>query len=61
MRSSQTQSIPHYTGADSFALNGAFLGYGVDYAKLGVETANMIVDIMINGKDPATTPVLMLR
>ena len=25
--------IPHYTGADSFALNGAFLGYGVDYAK----------------------------
>ena len=22
--------IPHYTGADSFALNGAFLGYGVD-------------------------------
>lgn len=51
--------IPHYTGADSFALNGAFLGYGVDYAKLGVETANMIVDIMINGKDPATTPVLM--
>ena len=27
--------IPHYTGADSFALNGAFLGYGVDYANLG--------------------------
>ena len=51
--------IPHYTGADSFALNGAFLGYGVDYAKLGVETANMIIDIMLNGKDPATTPVLM--
>lgn len=51
--------IPHYTGADSFALNGAFLGYGVDYANLGVETANMIIDIMINGKDPATTPVLM--
>ncbi len=51
--------IPHYTGADSFALNGAFLGYGVDYAKLGVETANMVIDILINGKDPATTPVLM--
>ena len=27
--------IPHYTGADSFALNGAFVGYGVDYANLG--------------------------
>ena len=51
--------IPHYTGADSFALNGAFLGYGVDYIKLGVETANMVIDILLNGKDPATTPVLM--
>lgn len=50
--------IPHYTGADSFALNGAFLGYGVDYANLGIETANMVADILINGKDPASTPVM---
>lgn len=49
--------IPHYTGADSFALNGAFVGYGVDYANLGVETANMIADVVIDGADPATTPV----
>ncbi|MBQ7600348.1 MAG: ABC transporter substrate-binding protein [Clostridia bacterium] len=42
--------IPHYTGADSFALNGAFLGYGVDYANLGVETANMIAEILLDGK-----------
>lgn len=50
--------IPHYTGADSFALNGAFLGYGVDYANLGRETANMIASILTEGKDPATTPVI---
>lgn len=50
--------IPHYTGADSFALNGAFLGYGVDYANLGVETANMIADILVNGAAPASTPVM---
>ena len=50
--------IPHYTGADSFALNGAFLGYGVDYANLGVETGNMIADILLNGKDPGTVPVM---
>ena len=50
--------IPHYTGADSFALNGAFLGYGVDYANLGVETANMVADILVNGADPAATPVM---
>ena len=49
--------IPHYTGADSFALNGAFLGYGVDYANLGVETANMIAEVLLEGKEPATLPV----
>ena len=49
--------IPHYTGADSFALNGAFLGYGVDYANLGAETANMIASILLDGADPAATAV----
>jgi len=49
--------IPHYTGADSFALNGAFLGYGVDYANLGRETADMIADILVNGANPAETAV----
>ena len=50
--------IPHYTGADSFALNGAFLGYGVDYANLGVETANMVAGILLDGNDPASTAVM---
>ena len=50
--------IPHFTGADSFALNGAFLGYGVDYANLGVKTADMIAEILLDGKNPAETPVL---
>lgn len=49
--------IPHYTGADSFALNGAFLGYGVDYAALGVETGDMVADILLNGKNPGEVPV----
>ncbi len=49
--------IPHYTGADSFALNGAFLGYGVDYANLGRETADMIAEILLDGKDPGTLKV----
>lgn len=48
--------IPHYTGADSFALNGAFCGYGVDYANLGIATADMIVEIL-QGADPAATAV----
>lgn len=49
--------IAHYAGADSFALNGAFVGYGVDYANLGVQTGNMVTDILF-GADPAKTPVM---
>lgn len=49
--------IRHYAGADSFALNGAFCGYGVDYANLGVETANMVAEVLLNGADPASTAV----
>lgn len=49
--------IPHYTGADSFALNGAFLGYGVDYANLGRETAEQVARILLDGVSPAECPV----
>ncbi len=50
--------IPHFTGADSFALNGAFLGYGVDYANLGVKTADIIGQILIDGKNAGDISVL---
>ena len=52
--------IPHYCGADSFALNGAYMGYGVNYATLGVKTADMIAEILVNGADPATLEVEIL-
>ena len=52
--------IPHYGGADSFALNGAFCGYGVNYVELGKATADMAADILVNGKDPAAVPVVSL-
>lgn len=52
--------IPHYAGADSFALNGAFCGYGVNYEELGTATADMAVDILVNGKKPAEMPIQML-
>lgn len=56
----QEANIPHYGGADSFALNGAFCGYGVDYVQLGQETAQMVADLLVNGADPATTPVRIM-
>ena len=49
--------IPHFAGADSFALNGAFLGFGVDYINLGKETANMIAEILLDGKNPSEVAV----
>lgn len=52
--------IPHYTGADSFALNGAFLGFGINYEDLGRETADMVVEVVANGQDPATLAVRTL-
>lgn len=55
----ENAGILHFTGADSFALNGAFLGYGVDYIKLGKETGKMVADIAINKKNPAEMSVLM--
>jgi len=50
--------IPHYAGADSFALNGAFCGYGVDYAQLGRKTGEMVVDILVNKKNPGDVAVM---
>lgn len=52
--------VPHYGGADSFALNGAFMGYGVNYVDLGTATADMVVDILANGKDPASMAVVTM-
>lgn len=47
----------HFCGADSFALNGAFAGYGVDYALLGRESADTVKEILIDKKNPAEIPV----
>ncbi len=48
--------IPHFCGADSFALNGAFCGFGVNYAILGTATADMTAELL-GGADPAKMPV----
>lgn len=49
--------VPHYGGADSFALNGAFMGYGVNYVELGTATADMAVEILAEGIDPSSLAV----
>lgn len=52
--------IPHYTGADSFALNGAFCGYGVNYQELGTATADMAAELLTGETAPADMAVRTL-
>ena len=41
--------IPHYTGADSFVLSGAFATCGVNYTELGQKAGQMSFDILMGG------------
>ncbi|MEN6348509.1 MAG: ABC transporter substrate-binding protein [Syntrophomonas sp.] len=48
--------LPIYAGADSMVKEGALATVGIDYTKLGKQTAAMIIRIF-NGKTIAETPV----
>ena len=41
--------IPHYTGADSFVRNGAFVTCGVNYTELGARTADLAYEAITEG------------
>ena len=41
--------IPHYAGADSFVLSGAFATCGVNYTELGTKTADIAFEILQGG------------
>ncbi|MGN0974975.1 MAG: ABC transporter substrate-binding protein, partial [Gemmiger sp.] len=41
--------IPYYTGADSFVTAGAFTTCGVNYTELGTYTADIALDVLLNG------------
>lgn len=43
--------IPHYTGADSFVRNGAFVTCGVNYTDLGARTADLAYQAMTEGME----------
>ena len=42
--------IPHYTGADSFVRNGAFVTCGVNYTDLGIKTADLAFTSITEGR-----------
>lgn len=43
--------ILHYTGADSFVRNGAFVTCGVNYTTLGTETADLAYKVVTEGME----------
>lgn len=50
--------IPHYTGADSFVLSGAFTTCGVNYTELGQKVGDMAFDILMGGAVPSDYHVM---
>lgn len=52
--------IPFYVGADSMVKDGGLATVGIDYAQLGKETADMVVDIL-HGKKAGDIPVKVYK
>ena len=51
--------IPHYTGADSFVRNGAYVTCGVNYTDLGAKTADLAYSAITDGMDAMEDYYLM--
>lgn len=52
----KTAKVPFYVGADSMVKDGGLAAIGVDYSKLGAETADQCLQIM-EGKSVSEIPV----
>lgn len=52
--------IPMFTGADSMVMDGGFATYGINYEKLGQESAKMAIDVA-NGKAIEDIPVKIFK
>jgi putative ABC transport system substrate-binding protein len=53
--------IPFICGEEGMTKQGGLATYGINYYKLGEQTATMAVDILKNGKKPANTPIQYLE
>lgn len=52
--------IPMFTGADSMVMGGGFATYGINYEKLGQESAKMAIDVL-NGEKVENIPVKIFK
>ena len=53
--------IPHYGGAEGFAAQGAFLGYGANGKELGIAAADLAAEILIERSAVKDLPVQILE
>lgn len=53
----EDNQIPVIVGEADSVRNGGLATYGIDYTKLGEQTGQMAVRILVDGDDPATMPV----
>ena len=52
--------VPYFVGADSMVEDGGLATVGIDYAQLGKETADMVIEIL-NGKKAGDIPVKIYK
>ena len=53
--------IPVICGEEGMVQGGGLATYGINYYELGLQTANMAVEILANGKNPADMPIQYLE
>ncbi|MDN5755080.1 MAG: ABC transporter substrate-binding protein [Arthrobacter sp.] len=61
LQAAQSKKVPVVTADGASVKRGATVAYGIDYEKLGVQTAEMAVRILQDGDDPAEMPVETLE
>lgn len=52
--------LPVIPGESNMVVEGGLATYGLDYYQLGYLAGEMAVDILVNGKDPASMPIQFL-
>jgi putative ABC transport system substrate-binding protein len=52
--------LPTIVGESNMVTEGGLATYGLDYYQLGYLAGEMAVDILVNGKDPASMPIQFL-
>ncbi|WP_022662922.1 ABC transporter substrate-binding protein [Paucidesulfovibrio longus] len=57
----EESKLPLFTGDTDSVARGSIAALAVDYYKMGVQTADMAIRILVDGANPADTPVEYIR